>query len=136
MLNQTVAAIELAQGVVFGILAFAVFQKKRAKLAQCHRTQGEVIAVNEKAGSEATTYHPVIKYQAPSGEQITFESKYGSSNWKVKVGDRLDILVNRTNPDDSEVEMFMAQWGLSLIFAIISAIGFISAPILFLLMQQ
>jgi hypothetical protein len=136
MLNQTVAAIEIAQGVVFGLLAYAVFQKKRAKLALCHKTRGEVIAVKEKAGSEATTYHPVIKYKAISGEDITFASKYGSSNWKVKVGDRLDILVNRTNPTDAEVEMFMAQWGLTLVFAIISVTGFIAAPIVFLLLKQ
>lgn len=135
MLNQTVAAIELAQGVVFGILAFALFQKKRSKLALCHRTQGEVIAVKEKAGSEAATYHPVIKYRASNGEQITFESNYGSSKWKVKIGDRLNILVNRTNPTDAEVEIFMAQWGLPLVFAIISAMGFISAPIVLLLLK-
>ena len=136
MLNQTVPAIELVQGVVFGILAYGVFQKKQAQLALCHKTRGEVIAVKEKAGSEAATFHPVIKYNAISGEEITFESKYGSSHWKVKAGDRLNILVSRTNPSDAEVEMFMAQWGLSVVFAIISVTGFIAAPLVFVLLKQ
>jgi len=136
MLNQIVAAIEIAQGVVFGILAYAVFQKKQAKLALCDRTRGEVIAVKEKAGREAATYHPVIRYRANSGEEFTFESKYGSSNWKLKVGDHLDILVNKANPADAEVEAFMAQWGLTLAFAIISVMGFIAAPMVFLLLKR
>jgi hypothetical protein len=136
MLNQTVAAIEIAQGVVFGLLAYAAFRKKRAKLALCHKARGEVIAVREKAGGEATSYHPVIKYKAISGEDVTFESKYGSSNWNVKVGDQLDILVNRTNPTDAEVETFMAQWGVTLIFTIISVMGFIAAPMMFFLLKQ
>jgi hypothetical protein len=136
MLNQVVAAVELAQGLIFGVLAYVVFQKKRAKLALCDKTQGEVVAVNEKAGSEATTYHPVIKYRAMSGQEITFESAYGSSSWKVKAGDRLNLLVNRTNPNDAEVELFMAQWGKALVFAIISVTGFIAAPVVFFLLKH
>ena len=101
----------------------------------CYKTEGEVIDVREKPGSEASTYHPVVKYRAATGEEITFEGPYGSSNWKVKPGDRLPLLVNRTNPNDAEVETFMAQWGLTLVFVVISVVGFIAAPIVFLLLR-
>lgn len=67
---------------------------------------------------------------------MTFESKYGSSNWKVRPGDGLEILVSPDNPLDAEVVSFMAQWGLPMAFAIVSAASLVGAPILYLVLKR
>jgi len=135
MIHQIVAAIMLGEGIVSGLIAYVMFRKQSAKLALCHRTWGEVIDVKEHSGGEAPTRHPVIRYKATGGEDVTFESKFGSSNWKIKPGDRLEILVNPTAPTDAEVVSFMAQWGLPLVLAIVSAGSIIGAPVVFLLLK-
>ncbi len=126
----------LGEGIVFGLWAYVLFRKKRAKLAICHRTWGDVIDVKEHSGGEGATRHPVIRYKTMNGEEATFESKFGSSNWKVKTGDRLEILVNRDNPSEAEVVSLMAQWGLPIIFGIVSVGSIIGAPIVYLFFRS
>jgi hypothetical protein len=127
MINQIVAAFMLVEGSVFGVLAYVMIRKKSAKLALCQRTRGEVIEVKEHGGGEGgPTRHPVIRYTAINGETVTFESKYG---------DRLEILVSHSNPVEAEVVGFMPQWGLPLVFGIISAASIIGAPIIYLVLK-
>jgi hypothetical protein len=136
MINQIVAGFMLAEGIVFGVLAYVMFRKKSAKLDRCQRMWGDVIEVKEHSGSEGPTRHPVIRYKTATGEDATFESKFGSSNWRVKIGDRLEILVSPSNPADAEVVSFMAQWGLSLIFGILSVVSVIGAPVVYVLLRR
>lgn len=139
MINQIVAGFMLVEGIVFGVLAYVMFRKKSAKLALCQRTWGEVIEVKEHhggGGEGGPTKHPVIRYTALSGEVVTFESKFGSSNWKVKTGDRLEILVSRSSPGDAEAVGFMPQWGIPLVFGIISVGSIIGAPIIYLVLKR
>jgi hypothetical protein len=136
MIMQIVAALMLCEGIFFGLLAYVMFRKKSARLALCNRTWGEVIGVNEHSGGEAPTKHPVIRYKAMGGEDVTFESKFGRSNWQVKPGDRLEILVNRSDPTDAEVVSFMAQWAFPVIFAVISAGSIIGAPLVYLFLKS
>ena len=135
MINRIVAGSMLVEGIVFGALAYVMFRRKRAKLARFQRTWGVVIEVKEHSGSEGPTRHPVIRYQTLSGENATFESKFGSSNWNVKPGDRLEILVSPSDASDAEVMSFMAQWGLPLVFAVVSVVSVIGAPVVYLLLK-
>jgi hypothetical protein len=136
MLHQIVAAMMLGEGVVFGALSLILYRKKHARLTLCERTWGDVVEVKEHPGSEGATRHPVIRYRALNGQELTFESKFGRSNWPVKPGDHLAILVNRNDPTQAEVVNFMAQWGLPLVFAIVSAASIIGAPIVFLALKH
>ena len=135
MINQIIAGFMLAEGIAFGALAYVKFRKKSLKLARCQKTWGDVIDVKEHSGGEGPTKHPVIRYKAATGEDVTFESKFGSSNWKVKTGDRLEILVDPGNQSDAEVVSFMAQWGLPLIFAIVAVGSIIGAPVAYMLLR-
>jgi hypothetical protein len=135
MINQVVAGSTLAEGIVLGVASYVLFRRKSAKLARCQRTWGDVLEVKERQGSEAPTRHPVIRYKNATGQEVTFESEYGGSHWKVKPGDRLEILVSADNPSDAEVVGFMAQWGLPLVFAAVSAASVVGAPILYLVLK-
>ena len=135
MINQLVAGSMLVEAIVFGTIAYIAFQKKKAKLARCQRVWGEVVDVKEHSGDEGSTRHPVIRYTTSSGQTATFESKYGSSSWKVKTGDRLEIFVNPNDPSDAEVVGFMSQFLVPLALTIISVASLIGAPVVYLLMK-
>ncbi|MBI2926967.1 MAG: DUF3592 domain-containing protein [Verrucomicrobia bacterium] len=135
MISQIVAAFMLGEGLLFGILACLLFRKKRAKLAMCQRAWGDVIDVKEHTGGEGPTRHPVVCYRTGTGKEVAFESKFGSSNWKVKPGDRLEVLFNPSDPSDAEVVRFRTQWGLCFIFAIVSVGSVIGVPVVYLLLR-
>jgi hypothetical protein len=135
MINKLVAGLTLAEGITFGVLAYVKFSAKSRKLARCQRTWGDVIDVKEQRGGEEPTKHPVIRYKATNGEVVTYESKFGRSNWKVRTGARVEILADPDNASESEVVNFLAQWGLVLAFAVIAAGSIIAAPLLYLLLR-
>jgi len=135
--NQIIAALMLGEGVVSGLIGWVLYRKKKAKLALCHRTWGDVIEVREHTGRRGgRTHHPVVRFKGMNGQDVAFESNYGSSTWKVKAGDRLEVLFNPSNPKDAEVAGFMVQWFLPLVLAIISAASIIGAPLLYLILKR
>jgi hypothetical protein len=123
------------EGVTVGVIGWVLYRKKRALVADWQKSWGEVIEVKERHGAEGgATKHPVIRYTTLQGEVATFESNYGSSSWRVKVGDRLEILVSQTAPGQAEVVGLMSQWGLPLIFGVVAVGSLISAPLVYLLL--
>jgi hypothetical protein len=137
MTSHIFASFLLAEGLVVGVVAYVVFRRKSEWLALCQRTSGEVIEMKQKLGEGDTsgTIHPVIRYFAPNGEVLTFESKFGSSDWKVKAGDRLEILVNQSNPREAEISGFMPQWFVPIVLGVISFSSIIFAPIIYLFLK-
>ena len=138
MIYQVVTAFMMVEGILFGIIAYVMFRRKSAKLAFCQKAWGEVIEVREHprgGGDGGPIKHPVIRFVARNGETVTFESKFGRSNWEVKPGDRLEILVSPTDPADAEVMGFLPQWGIPIALGIISLGSIIGAPVLYLALK-
>ncbi|HTI98836.1 MAG TPA: DUF3592 domain-containing protein [Dongiaceae bacterium] len=135
--NQIIALLMLIEGLGFGAAAYLLYTRKRTKLAGCQRAWGEVVTVNEQRDPEGgITRHPVIRYLSLTGHEVTFASKFGSSHWKVKPGDRLEILYHPEQPAEAEVVNFMAQWALPLVFAIVAGGSLLFAPVMFWLLRR
>ena len=130
------AGVTLLDAIIFGVLAYVMYRKKCAKLAGSQRTWGDVIEVKNRAGRNGTTRHPVIRFTAMDGQTVTFESNFGSSNWKIKAGDRIEVFYNPNKPSGAEPVYFVAQWFLPLVFGIISVSSLIAAPLLYLFLGR
>lgn len=125
----------LVEAVVTAVVALVLYRRKHAALARCRRTWGDVIEVKERPGRQGMTRHPVIRYSSTPGTPLTFESRFGRSNWPVKPGDRLEILVHGGESGEAEVVGFMVQWGVPTVFALVSVVSFIGAPVVYLLLR-
>ncbi len=125
----------VVEGLVFAVVTYVIYRKKSAKLARWIRAWGEVVEVKERRDSEGMTRHPVVRFKTLAGDDATFESKFGSSNWKIKAGDQIQVLFDPNNPSDAEVVGFMSQWVLCFAFGVISLTSLIGAPIVYLLMK-
>ncbi len=137
MISTIIVGFVLSEGLILGIVAYVLYARKRAKLSLCIQAQGIVVDLKQHASDEGgPTIHPVITFRAKNGADVTFESKFGSSWWKIKKGDRVNILVNQANPNDSEVVNFIAQWGVPLILAIASAGSLVFAPLAYLILKD
>lgn len=137
VLVKLFTAFVAAEGIVTGSIAYVLFLKKKSKLESCRKTLGEIIDIKQRHGSDGEMIrHLIIKYKDSNGKDIIFESKFGHSYWKVKIGDKIEILINDKNPNDTEVMSFVAQWGLVLALGMVSISSFITAPIVYLIMKK
>jgi hypothetical protein len=137
MIITIIVGFILAEGLILGIVAYFLYARKKAKLSHCLQTQGVVIDLKQHGSDEGgPTIHPVIMFRAQNGADVTFESTFGSSSCKIKKGDSVNILVNQTNPNDSEVVNFMAQWGVPLTLAVASAGSLVLAPLAYLFLKD
>lgn len=135
-LNLVLATFMLLEGLVFGAVAFILFKKKSARLFRSLKMQGEVVEVREHNNEGAVTKHPVVRYRTSAGAVHSFESKFGSSSWTIKPGDKIDILVSKDDPSQAEVAHWMAQWGLTLVLGLVALGSLIGAPIVFFMLRH
>lgn len=135
MLRNVIVGMTLFEGLAIGLFAFFLYQRKRARLANCDWLWGEVIDVKEKPGDDGPTRHPVIRYETIGGQQLTFETPYGRANWNIKPGDKLQIVVDRNDPSDADVATFMSLWGLPVILGAACFLSLVGALVCFLVIE-
>lgn len=132
MAKQIIAVIVLLEGLVMAALAVVFYMRKASKLANCDRFPAEVVDVVETPGEDAPFRHPVVRYKAMSGEEVTFQSHYGRPHWKVKPGDRLEVAVSRHDPEDAEIVSLMSLWSFPIGFSIMAAISIFAGLVIYL----
>lgn len=135
MIHEIVAGVLMVDGLVLGSIARYQYRKQQARLERCEEMSGEVVEIRERPGAEGVVKYPVIRYQNARRQEMTFESKIGSTNPKVAVGDHIEILVNPDNPTEAEVANFAAQWAVPLALGIGAVASFIGALVVFLVVK-
>ena len=111
-----ISSFLLVEGIVLcGIASFLYLRvSKREKTWK--KTNGQIIEILEKPGNKGGIIKkPVVRYQTWNGESVVFENRFGSSNWKIQVGDVVEIMVNPEEPQKAEVIHFFAQKGIPMI---------------------
>lgn len=77
MMSTVIMAIV---GLGAGIAAVVFYRRTRARLADSYRASGEVVEVKERRERDGTVIVPVVRYQTVTGEERTFESRFGKSH--------------------------------------------------------
>jgi len=75
----------------------------------------ELISREKPGNKGGITKKPVVRYQTWNGESVVFENRFGSSNWKIQVGDVVEIMVDPEAPQKAEVIHFFSQKGFPMI---------------------
>jgi hypothetical protein len=117
---------EALMAFVFLGMAFICYGKRKAKLAQSSKIEAEVIEVQVNHD----TKHPVIRYRLPNGQTMTWLSTYGSSNWTIQVGDRLNVYVDPTEPGKPILDIFLPKWEFAAILGAMGVFALVGVPIL------
>jgi hypothetical protein len=109
------------------MLAIAIFLWINTKrfIANSRSTQGTVVELIEVRNDEGSvTYKPVVQYQAPNGELITYTASFSSKPAPYDVGEIVEVMYAPDDPHDILLRGFMSQWfaptllgGMGLIFA-------------------
>jgi hypothetical protein len=106
--------ISLLPLAVIGVGAFWAL-KRHAVYATYKKTQGEILKLETRRENKydvagETSYYPRIVYSDENDEAHVFVSKVGSNPAMGKVGERVDLLVNPSNPKDVLIDTFFFKW--------------------------
>lgn len=133
MLAIAIAAFVLLEGLTLMGIALVLSLRKRAWLAASRRAWGHVLELREETDRDgAKVRRPVIAFRDNRGQDRTFASRYATAQPQLKLGARVEVLYQAANPDDAEVAVLMAQWGMPIILGIAGILSLASAPVVYL----
>ena len=90
-----------------------------------------MIEVQDKDGS-ASTFKPVVKFTAASGEQVTFTSSYSSRPPAYAVGETVPVLYAPRDARDARINGFGSLWlGSVILVGLGAAFSAVGASILY-----
>jgi Protein of unknown function (DUF3592) len=109
----------LLVGLVFIIIGLAVLisgivaaVKQKRKSARGVAATGTVINLVKKIFNpgSAGVYCPVVQFTTGTGEQVQFESGFGTMPASYRVGQTIAVRYDRANPHSAEVDSATANW--------------------------
>jgi hypothetical protein len=118
-------------GVVAGCGLFS-WERTRRFLKGAMETDGTVVAMVRLSDSDGVTYAPVVGFIDQDGEYWKSNPGVGSSPAGFKVGDRVRVLYERSNPRAARIHSFFQVWGLALILLVVG-VGFVAFGVVALL---
>lgn len=123
------AYIAIGIGALLLFIALVLWNKTRSFVAHAATTQGTVIELIEVRDKDdnSSTFKPVVKFSAPGGEEVTFQSSYSSRPPAYNVGETVDVLYTPRDVHDARIKGFGSLWaGVLILFGlgtVFSAIG-------------
>jgi len=124
------AYIALGIGTVLLVVGLLVWNQTRSFVARAATTSGvvtELIEVRDDDGS-SSTFKPVVKFNAPGGEEVSFTSSFSSRPPAYDVGEAVAVLYEPGDLHGARIKGFGSLWlgplilgGLGAVFSIIGA---------------
>ena len=107
-----VGLIFLVIGVAVLISGIVAAVKRKRKSAQAAPATGTVVNLEKKIFSpgSAGVYCPVVQFTTSTGQQIQFESDFGTMPASHRVGQTIAVRYDPANPQAAEVDSATANW--------------------------
>jgi len=97
------------------ILAGRQFARRRDFVRHSAVASGTIVALTENREREEISYFPTVKFQTPSGREVTFQSEMGSSAQAGRIGDIVAVRYRPDQPEVAEIDSLMSLWGVPLL---------------------
>jgi hypothetical protein len=94
------AAVVFLLGLVAAVVAFLWWQRVRGFVQTAEKVEGTIIELAQISG---TTYAPVVEFTDHFGQRREHRAKTGTSVQRGSVGDKVQILYERNDPDSTKI---------------------------------
>ncbi|WP_224368565.1 DUF3592 domain-containing protein [Hyalangium versicolor] len=113
----------LVAGVGLVVGGFIAMGRTKRFLASAREAQAEVVAVQERKGSEnQRVYYPVFRFRTESGATQEVVSSDGSNPARYKEGDRVAILYDPAAPANVRIQGVAQVWAIPIILGVAGVI--------------
>ncbi len=93
--------------LIYGI--FNVFKVWR-QFESSAKAVGTVIAFGTQTGKSGYIYCPQVVFPLPNGQNIKFQSNLGTQPPSYKIGQKVEVIYSKSNPQQAEIDSLMALW--------------------------
>jgi len=87
-------------------------------------SEGKVISVEADSSGDGVTYTPTIRYTGQDGVTRDAPTHVSSSGYDYRLGTRVDILYDPSEPDEVRIDSVVSLWALPLGFTILGSLLF------------
>jgi hypothetical protein len=141
-MKRTIAICALISLIPLAIIGAGVCWalKRHAVYTTYKKTKGEILKLETKRENRMdvagqTSYYPRIVYSDENDQAHVFTSKVGSNPPIGREGERINLLVNPSNPKDVVIDTFFFKWFGPTVVSVIGlvlllAVGGVSAAII------
>lgn len=133
---KIVRTVFLLVGIGLLVAAGIFTERTNRFVGQAMTTSGEVVELvrsrssNSSSGTRNYTYKPRVRYTAPDGKVVEFQSNVGSNPPSFAIGEQVKVLYDREDPTDARIDDFVSLWLLPLILGGIGTVFFITGAIM------
>ena len=109
----------------FGLLFFSYhfYEKTEAFLERANQTSGRVVDLRETDSSaDSTTYAAIVEYIDHQGANRRFVDSFSSSPPSYHTGQKVNVLYNRENPLEAQIDRGRANYWLSILLGSIGGL--------------
>jgi len=115
-----------AIGALFLVIAAVFLQARLSFESDAVRTDGEVVAVVQSSridndGRRSTTWCPAVRFTSETSGTLTFTARTCSSLPSYRIGQHVDVLYLRGEPESADIDSPVERWLLPMVFG---GIGF------------
>jgi hypothetical protein len=113
----SVASVALFAWAVWEFLRGLKLRREAAHRDACFaRTMGTVVGHQARFGSDGWGDYPVVAFYGPSGDEVHFESAFGSRPRVFSEGDHVNVLYDPANPADAHIDSALIEASGEFIF--------------------
>ena len=107
-LFSIIAVILFVAGIIPTIIGTMWWQRIRGFVQTAEKVEGTVIELVEgRGGKGGITYAPVVEYTDHFGQRQEHRAKTGASWQRFAVGDKVQILYERNDPDSTKINHWL-----------------------------
>ena len=119
--------IIFSSGIIFLGIAFAWWQSSQSFIETAERVEGVVVEVRENRNRDGNTlYSPVVEFTDHAGQLQKFQSSVSSYPQRYFVGDKVQVLYAKDNPNSAVIDNW---WYHNLTPLILLVIGIIEVVV-------
>ena len=120
-------------GLAFILTGVFFYQNTRTFLSHSETTTG---VVTDLIRSSSGSYTPVVRFETPEGDAITFPGSVGSNPPAHRIGEEIKVHYRPENPRRARIDSFFQLWFFSALFGGMGVVFGSIGGILFLIVHR
>jgi hypothetical protein len=105
-----VGLLFLVIGIGIVIASVVNFSKRRSQIAHSLPAEGLVTAFATETGRRGLLYYPLVQFKNSSGQIVSFQSSFGTSQARYSIGQPVKVLYDARNPQEAEIDSLTSLW--------------------------
>ena len=108
-------SITLAVGVTLLIISLLTLKKSLAFLRSSNRAIATVIELERISDSDGTSYKPVFKFKAATGQEVIYKQSSSSNPPGWEVGEEATIAYDANNPNEARLLTYFGAFSWTIV---------------------